>query len=214
MSKNNIKKSIVIWFLSIPFAASIISMVHIVSFFEIGNVGWMAIVLAITFEVGAMASLVSFSVIHELKSGKYSIYFVFIILFLMQMIGNVYYSFDYVTKMVIEDANWIVVFKEFLDITVGLFTDELPSPSHTKYILSCVIGMPVPLISLSFIHSLVKYLEKKEPKTGEAQIVDGNLNKPWNMRKSEENSQRDDLSNGDTNGDINSDTNSGVIVEH
>ena len=63
---------------------------------------------------------------------------------------RVYYSFDYVTIKLIETGNWMVVFKEFLDTTVNLFTDELPNPSYTKYILSCAIGMPIPLISLSF----------------------------------------------------------------
>lgn len=171
MSRNNPKKSIVASFLAIPFAASVISMVHIVSFFKIGNIDWMAMTLAITFEIAALASLVSFTVLNELKGGKVTIYFVFIILFFMQMIGNVYYSFDYVTQKLLVEESWINTFKEFLDTTVSLFTDEMPSASYTKFILACTIGMPIPLISLSFIHILVKYLEREDSKEEETKVV-------------------------------------------
>ena len=163
-------KNTIRWLVAIPFAASIISMIHIVSFFELGNPNWMSIALAITFEIAALASLISFTILDVLKGTRWSLYFIFVILFFMQMVGNVYYSFDYVTIKLIETGNWMVVFKEFLDTTVNLFTDELPNPSYTKYILSCAIGMPIPLISLSFIHILVKYLDKTDSDTKSEEV--------------------------------------------
>lgn len=151
------------WLLAIPFAASLISMWHIVSFFELGNPNWMAIVLAITFEIAALASLVSFTLLDVLKGARWSLYFIFVVLFLMQIIGNIYYSFDYVSMRLLEQENWVTIFKEFLNTTIELFGGDIPDASYTKFIIASTIGAPIPLISLSYIHILVKYMDRTQP---------------------------------------------------
>lgn len=193
----------IVWFMAIPFAASIISMIHIVTLFGLGNSAWMAVTLAITFEIAALASLVSFTVMDVVKKGRYSIYFIFGVLFVMQLIGNIYYSFDYVTIKLLEDANWVVTFKEFLDTVLSLFTDELPSPSYTKLIISSLIGGPIPFLSISFIHYLVRYMDETS-KLGE----DVKVEEPKNENeKPEEKPQQEKPVEDSRSG-------KGVIVDH
>lgn len=160
MMNVSIKNRIIFSYLAIPIASSLISTWHIVSFFNVGNPHWMAVLLAITFEIGALASFVSFSVIDELKGALWSVYIIFIILFSVQMIGNVYFSFDYVTIKLAEQSNWTTTFKEFLDSTILIFTNKPLDSSHIKYILSCIMGIPIPIVSISFLHLLMVYLTK------------------------------------------------------
>ena len=162
------KRKIVFAFLAIPFISSAISMVHIVSFFDLGNPMWMSYSLAIAFEIGSLASLVSFTIIDKLN--KTPIYLIFVVLFLMQIIGNVYFSYNYVSRKLIEDPNWLTTFREFIDNTLTIFGGTPGSP-YTKYILSCVIGIPIPLISISFIKSLVDYLTKNNEEIKKEPVV-------------------------------------------
>src|SRR5437899_1150821 len=99
-------------FLSIPILSSFISMMHIVRFFSLGNPNWMAIILAITFEIGSLASLMSFSVLKQIKTGP--VYFIFGVLFIMQLVGNIYFSFDWVSINILKDPNWLFTFRELL----------------------------------------------------------------------------------------------------
>ncbi len=143
-------------FLSIPFLSSIISTLHIVRFFLLGNPEMMAVVLAITYEVGSLASMMSFSVLHKVK--KAPIYFIFFLLFVLQLAGNLYFSYDYVSTQMLNDPTWLTNFRDL----VSFFLGETPDAKLTKFVLSCVIGLPIPLISLAFTKSLVDYLDADE----------------------------------------------------
>lgn len=164
------RQKVMIAFLSIPFSSSIISMFHLVSFFILGNLNWMACILAITFEIGALASLISFSVMDRIK--KTPIYAIFAILFLMQLIGNVYSSFEYTSFKMMENPQWLDTLKEFINTTVKIFGGEKVNDEYIKYILACFIGMPIPLISISFIKSLVDYVDTEKPNKPEEPAPD------------------------------------------
>lgn len=171
IKKMDVKHRITLSFLAIPFLASLISTIHIVSFFALANPTWMSIVLAFTFEVGSLASLVSFSILDKLKKGP--IYFIFGVLFFMQIMGNVYFSFDYVSRKLLIDGSWINILKEFMTTAYNIFSSEEIDQKYIKFILSCVIGMPIPIISISFIKTLVDYLDstaEKPIKNGEVII--------------------------------------------
>lgn len=155
------RKLVIIFFLSIPFLSSLISTLHIIRFFSLGNPNWMSLVLAVTFEIGSLASLMSFSVLDKIKKGP--IYFIFGLLFIMQLIGNIYFSFDYVSQKVLQDPNWLLTFKELIGFIIG----ENPDSSLIKFILSLVIAVPIPLISISFTKSLVDYLESPKEEVKE-----------------------------------------------
>jgi hypothetical protein len=129
---------------------SLISTLHVITFFEMSNPRWLAISLAVAFEIGAAASLASIIVLE--KTSKFLVWSLFLLLTAMQMQGNMFYAYINLQDF----QGWIELF--------GLQEEELITQ---KRILSFVSGAILPIIALGFIKSLVDYLkpEKIEEKT-------------------------------------------------
>ena len=124
---------------------SVISTIHVIDFFKLSNPTWLAISLAIAFEVGAAASLSSLIAME--KMNKSLVWFLFILLTAMQAMGNTYYAFvnlgDY--------TSWSELF--------GLIEEE---EIFQKRVLSIVSGAILPIVALGFIKSLVDYIKPEE----------------------------------------------------
>lgn len=146
------KNIIISAFLITPIITSIISTIHLVKFFNLGNTDWISWLLAIAFELGSVASFIALSVLGKIKKGI--IIFIFLILFLLQLIGNVYFSFQYINLSIISDPTWM---NTFIELVKPIY--EVDTLSTYKFILSMLIGIPIPLVSLLFLKSLVDYLE-------------------------------------------------------
>ena len=78
-------------FVSLYLLVSIISTIHVIDFFELSNPKWLAVSLAIGFELGAAASLAALITLD--KMNKTLVWALFITITLMQMQGNMYYAF-------------------------------------------------------------------------------------------------------------------------
>lgn len=143
MSKNKIVHwFIIITFVSLYAVVSIISTVHVIDFFSLSNPTWLAVSLAIAFEIGAAASLASLIIMD--KMNKSLVWGLFFILTAMQMMGNTYYAFGH-----LNDYNsWVELF--------GLVDED---PLYQKRILSIISGAILPLVALGFIKSLVDYIK-------------------------------------------------------
>jgi hypothetical protein len=102
--KNLTHKFIIGTFVSLYLMVSIISTIHVVDFFELSNPYWLAVTLAIAFELGAAASLASIITLD--KMNKTLIWSLFIVITLMQMQGNMYYAF----KNINEYETWSQLF--------------------------------------------------------------------------------------------------------
>ena len=150
------KKLIVGAFLVVPIVSSLISTVHAVDLFGLGNEVWMAFALAIVFELGQLSSLLTLAILDKIN--KFVVWSIFFLLASMQILGNIYYSFDFVTQRLIEDPNWLGSALEL----INKFTFGEIDSSTAKFILALVIGIPVPVISIAFLKSLVDYLNIKE----------------------------------------------------
>ena len=124
---------------------SLISTLHVIEFFEMSNPRWLAISLAVAFEIGAAASLASIIVLE--KTSKTLVWSLFILLTGMQMQGNMFYAYQHLQDYM----GWIELF--------GLQEEE---PITQKRILSFVSGAILPLIALGFIKSLVDYMKPTE----------------------------------------------------
>ena len=141
------KNRIVHWFIITTFVSlyaivSIISTIHVIDFFSLSNPSWLAISLAIAFEIGAAASLSSLIIMD--KMNKSLVWGLFFILTAMQMMGNTYYAFGH-----LHDYNsWVELF--------GLVDED---PLYQKRILSIISGAILPLVALGFIKSLVDYIK-------------------------------------------------------
>ena len=143
MKKENklVNNFIIGTFVALYLLTSIVSTIHVIDFFELSNPRWIAITLAVGFEIGAAASLASIIVME--KMNKTLIWSLFIAITAMQINGNLYYAF-----INMEDyQSWAELFNL-------LEWEELSQ----KRLLAAVSGAILPLIALGFIKSLVDYI--------------------------------------------------------
>jgi hypothetical protein len=138
---NIIKWSIISIFVGLYSMVSIISTIHVIDFFRLSNPEWLAITLAIAFEVGAAASLAAIIILD--KTSRWLVWSLFIIITLMQMMGNMYYAYTHLGDF------------QFWSELFGLNEEE---PIFQKRVLSIVSGAILPIVALGFIKSLVDYI--------------------------------------------------------
>lgn len=145
MKDKLVKRFVIGTFITLYALVSVISTIHVIDFFKLSNPYWLAVTLAIGFEIGAAASLASLVILK--KMNRTLVWALFITITLMQMQGNMYYAFinldDY--------QSWSQLF--------NLIEED---PLYQKRILAFVSGAILPLIALGFIKSLVDYIKPEE----------------------------------------------------
>jgi hypothetical protein len=133
------------------FSVAAISISHVVSWYDLANpIGW-AIYLSIAVEVAAMSAIAATSV----KVKGFSVWFVFIIVTLIQFIGNIYFSF---TEIDVSSSK----FKDWAELTSPLFESmgsDLTDLTAQRRWLALLEGGLLPLISLTCLHFFIKYGE-------------------------------------------------------
>ena len=68
--ENNLTKNFIIGtFVTLYIMVSIISTIHVIDFFKLSNPEWLAVTLAIAFEIGAAASLASIIALRKMNKG-------------------------------------------------------------------------------------------------------------------------------------------------
>jgi len=152
MDKNRlVSRFVILTFVLLYALVSIISTIHVIDFFELSNPYWLAVTLAIGFELGAAASLASLVILD--KTNKTLVWTLFIAITVMQMQGNMFYAF---TNLGSEYATWSELF--------GLIEEET---LYQKRVLAAVSGAILPLVALGFIKSLVDYIKPDEDQVTE-----------------------------------------------
>jgi uncharacterized membrane protein len=142
MKNKLVHRSIIATFVSLYLLVSIISTLHVIEFFRLSNPEWLAISLAIAFELGAAASLASLVILDRMN--KTLVWMLFGTITLMQMQGNMYYAFVHMENF----QGWSELF--------GLIEEDVV---YQKRVLSAVSGAILPLVALGFIKSLVDYIK-------------------------------------------------------
>ena len=132
-------------FVSLYLLVSIISTIHVVDFFRLSNPEWLAISLAVGFELGAAASLAALITLD--KMNKTIVWGLFILITGMQMQGNMYYAYTNIKDY----QGWVELF--------NLVEWE---PISQKRLLAGVSGAILPLVALGFIKSLVDYIKPED----------------------------------------------------
>lgn len=143
--KGWVNKFIIGTFVSLYLLVSIISTIHVIDFFALSNPYWLAVSLAIGFELGAAASLASLITLD--KMNKTIVWSLFITITLMQMQGNMYYAFQNLADY----DGWVQLF--------DLIEEDV---NTQKRILAFVSGAILPLVALGFIKSLVDYIKPEQ----------------------------------------------------
>lgn len=129
--------------------ASVFSISHVIAWYELTNPMSWAIYLSVGIEIAALSSLAGI-VADRLNK---SVYFPFVIVTLIQFVGNIFFCFQYI------DVN-SELFKQWMDLvgpifdSMGLMGAE-DFDAHKRF-LAFLAGGTIPLISLSFLHLLVK----------------------------------------------------------
>ena len=135
-----------------------ISISHVVSWYDIANPFSWAVYLSIAIEVGAMTALVAAT--NKIKGG---VWFMFGLVTLIQMIGNIFFSFKEI------DANGDL-FKSWVELTSPLWemmgTDTTDVISLKRW-LAFLEGGLLPIISLTSLHFFIKYEDRKPDTTKE-----------------------------------------------
>lgn len=125
-----------------------ISISHVVSWYDIANPFSWAIYLSIAIEVGAMTALIAAT--NKIRGG---VWFMFGLVTLIQMIGNIFFSFKEI------DANGDL-FKSWVELTGPLWEmvgSDITDVVAMKRWLAFLEGGLLPIISLTSLHFFVKY---------------------------------------------------------
>jgi|688.fasta_scaffold20420_11 hypothetical protein len=133
-----------------------ISISHVVSWYNIANPFNWAVYLSIAIEVGAMTALVAAT--NKIKGG---VWFMFGIVTLIQMIGNIFFTYKEI------DQNG-ELFKSWVELTGPIWEMVGSDPADIlsmKRWLAFLEGGLLPIISLTSLHFFVKYDGKKEEET-------------------------------------------------
>ena len=140
-----------------------ISISHVVRWYDLANpISW-AIYLSIAVEIAAMSAIAASSV----RVKGFSVWFVFIIVTLIQFIGNIYFSY---TEIDMASKH----FKDWSELTLPLF-DSFSDTSDMvaqRRLLALLEGGLLPLISLTCLHFFIKYGDKDLDNTSIKEVIE------------------------------------------
>ena len=149
--QRNFRKIIYISFLVPILTVSAVSISHVTSWFGISNPFTWAVYLSIGVEIAALSAVAAISA----KMGK-KIYLPFGIVTLLQFIGNIFFAYQYIDINGQLFKDWV----EMVDPVVSYLGVESGDPIGHKRFLALFAGGMLPIISLSFLHMLVKFEEE------------------------------------------------------
>lgn len=119
-------------------AVALVSTIHAVSFFGLANNDWMAIILAVSFELGQAAVLFSL-LTSKNERGKIMPWVLMSIFTLVQVLGNVYSSYKHIITNSPENLRF---FKEPIFIWTNLPDDQ------ATVIVTYIVGAILPICAL------------------------------------------------------------------
>ena len=159
--RNNFKLLIYISFLVPIITVAIVSISHVTVWYGISNPMSWALYLSIGIEIAALSALAAISA----QMGS-KVYVPFGIVTLIQFVGNIFFAFEFIKIGNEQFLSWVELTGPILEY-VGIEQGDLQS--HRRFLAIFAGGM-LPLISLSFLHMLVKFNEENvESKTQEGE---------------------------------------------
>lgn len=153
--QRNFKNLIYISFLIPILTVAFVSISHVTKWYGISNPLTWAIYLSVGIEIAALSALAAISA----QMGR-KVYFPFLIVTLIQFIGNIYFAYQFIDVSGKPFKDWV----ELVDPVVSYLGVESGDPIGHKRFLSLFAGGMLPLISLSFLHMLVKFEEEEKKK--------------------------------------------------
>ncbi len=147
----NYKTLIIAAFLIPIMTVAIVSISHVTQWYGISNpVSW-AVYLSIGIEIAALSALAAISA----NMGK-KVYFPFAIVTLVQFIGNIFFAYSFIDVDSKQFKDWVDLVSPFVEF---MGVDPTDFVGHKRFLAFFAGGM-LPIISLSFLHMLVKFTEE------------------------------------------------------
>ena len=147
---------IFLWLFIVLYAAiAFVSTYHAIAFFSLSNPVWLAVILAIAFEVGQAGVL--FSILTNTdKDDRRSLPWILMgILTVVQVLGNVFSSYRY---MIINNVDQIKYFTKSV-----LFFVQSPNPDYNYVMISYITGAILPVVALCMTSMVVNMLNRHRP---------------------------------------------------
>jgi hypothetical protein len=110
-----------------------------------------SIYLSVGIEIAALSALAAISA----NMGK-KVYFPFAVVTIVQFIGNIFFAYSYIDINAKSFKDWVELVSPILEI-IGV--DPTDPIGHKRFLAFFAGGM-LPIISLSFLHMLVKFTEE------------------------------------------------------
>jgi phosphoglycerol transferase MdoB-like AlkP superfamily enzyme len=151
--QNNLRNIIITAFVIPILLVAFVSISHVTTFYGLSNPITWAVYLSVGIEIAALSALAAISA----KMGR-KVYFPFGIVTLIQFIGNIFFAYQYIDVNSLEFKNWI----DLVDPVVSYLGVESGDPVGHKRFLALFAGGMLPIISLSFLHMLVKFEEEEK----------------------------------------------------
>ena len=149
--EKNYKTLIITAFLVPIITVAIVSISHVTKWYGISNpVSW-SIYLSIGVEIAALSALAAISA----NMGK-KVYFPFAIVTIVQFIGNIYFAYSYIDINSQSFRDWVGLVSPLVEF-MGVGADDFQG--HKRFLAFFAGGM-LPIISLSFLHMLIKFTEE------------------------------------------------------
>ena len=161
--QKNFKNIIYVSFLIPILLVAFVSISHVTSWYGITNpVSW-AIYLSVGIEIAALSALAAISA----NMGRV-VYVPFGIVTFIQFLGNIFFAYQFIDTNSETFKDWV----EMVDPIVSYIGVEEGDPVSHKRFLALFAGGMLPLISLSFLHMLVKFEEKDKRNLSKEPIID------------------------------------------
>ena len=130
-----------------------VSISHVTTWYGLSNPFSWAIYLSVGIEIAALSALAAISA----QMGR-KVYFPFGIVTLIQFIGNIFFAYQYIDVNSQSFKDWV----DLVDPFVTYLGVESGDPIGHKRFLALFSGGMLPIISLSFLHMLVKFEEEEK----------------------------------------------------
>jgi hypothetical protein len=147
----NYKTLIIAAFLIPIITVAVVSISHVTKWYGISNPVTWAVYLSIGIEIAALSALAAISA----NMGK-KVYFPFAIVTVVQFIGNIYFAYSYIDITSKSFQDWVGLVSPLVEF---MGVDPSDFSGHKRFLAFFAGGM-LPLISLSFLHMLVKFTEE------------------------------------------------------
>lgn len=153
---NKVFNKAFLWlFIVLYVAIAFVSTYHAIAFFNLSNPTWLAVILAIAFEVGQAGVLFSILTNTDSNDKKTLPWILMSTLTIVQIWGNVFSSYKH---MIIHNADQIDYFTKSV-----LFFVQSPNPEYNYVMISYITGAILPVVALCMTSMVANMLKRNQP---------------------------------------------------